>query len=153
MDDLDLVERVAKTIRSSVQLQLAWGLESVRSWGGPILVLRLLLWGSWNMVVVVGCWNMVVVVGNWSLSWLLVTIVVNWSWLVVVVMDWGRGRSYSASWSRGRVLLAERWVVPAWIVLSILVALVIEAAALMIKISLILWLRLCLGLVLLLRTR
>lgn len=129
MDDLDLVESVAKTIRSSVQLKFAWRLESVRSWGGPILVLWLRC----------SC-NMVVVVSNWSLSWLLVVIVINWSWLVVIVVDWSWSRSYNGSWSRASVLLAERWIVPAWIILSIFVALVIKAATLMVKIGLILWL-------------
>lgn len=151
MDDLDLVESVAETIRSSVQLKLAWRLESVRSWGGPILVLR--LWGSWSMVVVVSNWSLswllVMIVVNWSwllvvivVNWsrLLVVVVVNWSWLMLIVMDWGWSRSYHGSWSRTRVLLAERWVVPAWIILSVLVALVIKTAALMVKIGLILWL-------------
>lgn len=150
MDDLDLVEGVAETIRSSVQLQLAWGLESVRSWGGgPFLVMR--LWGSCNMIVVLRNWSrlLVAIVVNWSWllvvivvnrSWLLV-IVVNWSWLMLIVMGWGWSMSYG-SWSRTRVLLAESWVVPAWIVLSILKSLVIIAAALVVKIGLILWLRL-----------
>lgn len=78
--DLDLVEGVAETVRGSVQLQLAWWLESVWGLSGPILML--LLWGSWGVVVVV-------VLRSWS-YWC-------WSWLMMVVMDWGWGWGWSRS--------------------------------------------------------
>lgn len=78
---------------------------------------------------------------------LVVVVVLDWSWL----MDWGR------SWGglTRRVLLAERWVVPARIVLSIVVALVVVATATAAELRLVLrfWLVLSLRLVLRLRSR
>lgn len=78
---------------------------------------------------------------------LVVVVVLDWSWL----MDWGR------SWGglTRRMLLAERWVVPARIVLSIVIALVVVATATAAELRLVLrfWLVLSLGLVLRLRSR
>lgn len=133
MDDLDLVEGVAETVGGSVQLQLARRLESVRSLGGPLLGSRLPR-GSRSVLVVV--------VLRSDRSW-------RRGWLVVVVLDrsWRRCRS----WSLTRVLLAERWVVPARIVLSIVVSLVVVATSTSAELRLVLRLLLVLGLRLVLR--
>lgn len=138
-DDLDLVEGVAETVGSSVQLEFARRLESVRGLGGPLLGSGLPR-GSRSILVVV------VLRSDRSWSWgrLVMVVVLNRSWLV----NWSRG------WGRltGRVLRAESWVVPARIVLSIVVSLVVIATAtaaelgLVLRFRLVLSLRLVLGL-------
>lgn len=137
-DDLDLVEGVAETVGSSVQLQLARRLESVRGLGGPLLGSGLPR-GSRDIVVVV-------VLGSdrsrSNRGRLVVVVGVDRSWL-----NWSR------SWGLTRVLLAEGWVVPARIVLSIVVSLVVVATSAAAERRLVLWLRLVLSLGLVLRLR
>lgn len=92
--------------------------------------------------------RMVIVLRNWGLSWLLAVIVFDWSWLMMVVLNWSWSYNGSCSWAG--VLLTERGIVPTRIVLSIFIALVVIAAALVIKVILglslllILWLSLLL---------
>lgn len=138
-DDLDLVEGVAETVGSSVQLQFAWGLESVWGLSGPLLRSGLPRGSRGVLVVVIlgsdRSWSRLVVVVLLDRGWLM-----NWSW------SRSRGRLTR------RVLLAEGWVVPARIVLSIFVSLVVVATAtaaelrLVLRFRLVLSLRLILGL-------
>lgn len=111
IDDLDLVEGIAETVWGSVQLQLARWLESVWGLGGPFLMLLWLRGSRGMVVVVVLLWGW----GNRSRG----------SGLMVVVVN--RGWSRSRSWGLAGVLLTERWIVPAGIVLSIVITVVVVA--------------------------
>jgi hypothetical protein len=81
---LSLVEGVAEAVWGAVQVELAWGEESVGALGGLVL--------SWALVVLLGSW---IVVDSWNV---VVLLALGWDgsggWggmlVVVVVLGWAR---------------------------------------------------------------